>query len=604
MTNQTLQTPTRDQIPVEMTWDLTLVYADIALWQDDFAKVESQIEQLTELEKSLTQDAKSLLAGLKLCDEVSELFYKLYTYAHLRQCEDNANSQSQSMVGKLELLGTRLMSATAFMEPLLLELSPEQIESMMAKETGLQLYRRYFDRLNEKRAHVRSGEIEHLLAGASDALGAVGNAFNFFDNADLKFPSIPNDKGETEQLTHGNYIEFLQSNNREVRENAFRTMHGEFYKWRNTVGALLSGNVHSHIFTAKAHHYDSALEAAVDRNEVPVDVYTNLISAVRERLPVLHRYLRFRRKRLNLPELQMWDLYVPLAGEVERPLSYTDAQQKVLLSVAPLGKEYGEIVQKSFDSRWIDVLENEGKTSGAFSDGSFATPPYMLLNWKDKLHSAFTLAHEMGHSLHSYFSRKNQPFPYSDYTIFVAEVASTLNEALLTNYMVEEAKTAGDKELQFYLLNEYAERFRERLYRQTLFAEFELFIHQTAESGEALTAELMSQKYLEINKDYYGAEVNVGDITAIEWARIPHFYYNFYVYQYATGISAATALSQQILQEGAPAVERYLQFLSGGSSKTPVDLLKGAGVDMTTAKPIHQALDVFDDIIGQMESLA
>jgi oligoendopeptidase F len=604
MTTQTLQTPTRDQIPVEMTWDLTLVYTDPKLWQDDFAKVEAWLPQLAALEKTLTADAKSLLAGLQLNDEAALLFYKLYTYAHLKQCEDNANAESQARAGKLELLGTRLMSATAFVEPLLLELSPEKIDQWMQEETGLQLYRRYFDRLNAKRKHVRSGEIEHLLASASDALGAVSNAFNFFDNADLKFPSIPNGKGENEQLTHGNYIDFLQNPNREVRENAFRTMHGEFQKWRNTVAALLAGNVHSHIFTARAHHYESALEAALDRNEVPVDVYKNLISAVRERLPVLHRYLRFRKKRLNLPELQMWDLYVPLAGEIERPLSYADAQQKVLLSVAPLGKEYGEIVQKSFDSRWIDVLENQGKTSGAFSDGSFATPPYMLLNWKDKLHSAFTLAHEMGHSLHSYFSRKNQPFLYSDYTIFVAEVASTLNEALLTNYLVEEAKAAGDRELQFYLLNEYAERFRATLYRQTLFAEFELFIHETAEAGEALTAELMSQKYFQINQDYYGAEVNIDEITAIEWARIPHFYYNFYVYQYATGISAATALSQQILTEGAPAVERYLHFLSGGSSKTPVDLLKGAGVDMTSPQPVHQALDVFDDIIGQMEVLS
>lgn len=603
MTTQTLQTPPRDQIPEDMTWDLTLVYSGPQLWQDDFARVEAWLPQLAAQEKTLTQDAPSLLRGMQLNDEVAEVFYKLYTYAHLRQCEDNANSQSQSMVGKLELLGTRLMSATAFMEPLLLELPSEKVDQMLEEEEGLKLYRRYFDRLNDKRAHVRSGEIEHLLAGASDALGAVGNAFNFFDNADLKFPSIPNGRGENEQLTYGNYIDFLQNPNREIRENAFRTMHGEFYKWRNTVSALLAGNVHSHIFTARAHHYQSALEAAVNRNEVPVQVYTNLISAVRERLPVLHRYLRFRKKRLNLPELQMWDLYVPLAGEIERPLSYEQARQKVLLSVAPLGKEYGEVVQKSFDSRWIDVLENQGKTSGAFSDGSFATPPYILLNWKDKLHSAFTLAHEMGHSLHSYFSRQSQPFVYADYTIFVAEVASTLNEALLTNYLVEQAKQEGDTALQFYLLNEYAERFRATLYRQTLFAEFELFIHQTAEAGEALTAELMSRKYLEINQDYYGAEVKIDEIAAIEWARIPHFYYNFYVYQYATGISAATALSQQILTEGEPAVQRYLNFLRGGSSATPVELLKGAGVNMASPQPVHQALDVFDDIVGQMETL-
>jgi oligoendopeptidase F len=381
-------------------------------------------------------------------------------------------------------------------------------------------------------------------------------------------------------------------------------MHGEYSKWRNTLAASLSGAVKANVFNARVRKYESALHAALSPDEIPTEVYTNLIGAVRERLPVLHRYLRLRKKMLGLDDMQMWDLYVPMVKEVEREIPYEEAKRSVAQSLQPMGDQYLRVLDRAFNERWIDVLENEGKTSGAFSDGAYTTPPYILMNWQDNLNNAFTLTHELGHSLHSHFTRETQPYVYSHYTIFVAEVASTLNEALLTNYMQKQAKEQGDRALQLYLLNSYAERFRTTLYRQTMFAEFELMIHQTVERGEALTAESMSDSYLQLNKDFYGAEVNVDDCVSIEWSRIPHFYYDFYVYQYATGISAAAALSKQIVEEGQPAVERYLNFLRGGGSDTSINLLRGAGVDMATPQPVHQALNVFDSIIGQMEELA
>jgi oligoendopeptidase F len=420
----------------------------------------------------------------------------------------------------------------------------------------------------------------------------------------LKFPPVRDENGKEVELTHGRYIKFLESRDRRVREDAFRIKHGEYFKWRNTLAASLAGAVKADVFAARARRYESALHAALSPDDIPVEVYHNLIAAVRERLPVLHRYLRLRKTMLELPDLQMWDLYVPMVDQVEKPISYPEAQQSVLEASRPLGDEYINIMRDGFASRWIDVLENEGKTSGAYSDGSYTTPPYVLMNWQDNLNNTFTLAHELGHSLHSHLTRAMQPYVYSHYTIFVAEVASTLNEALLTHHLVEGARREGDRALQLHLLNSYAERFRTTLFRQTMFAEFELKIHQAVENGEALTAEGMSTLYHGLNEDFYGAEVTVDDTISIEWARIPHFYYGFYVYQYSTGISAAAALSRQILEEGQPAVDRYLNFLRGGGSDTSINLLRGAGVDMTTPQPVHQALDVFDDVLGQMEELA
>ncbi|MBW3637193.1 MAG: oligoendopeptidase F, partial [Armatimonadetes bacterium] len=423
-------------------------------------------------------------------------------------------------------------------------------------------------------------------------------------HADLKFPRVKDENGVEQELTHGTYINFLQSPDRRVREDAFRAMHGTFESWKNTLAATLSGTVKSHVAMSRIRKYPSVLHMELGPDAIPTEVYTNLLSTVRERLPVLHRYLALRKKMLHLDELQMWDLYVPMIENVERDISYEAGKLLVLDAIEPLGEAPRAVLQRGFDERWVDVLENEGKTSGAFSDGSYLTPPYILMNYQDKLESVFTLAHEWGHSLHSQMAREAQPYVYAGYTIFVAEVASTLLEALLSHKMLQEAREAGDKDLQLYLLNQTAERFRTTLFRQTLFAEFELKVHEVIEKNEALTAETMSEMYLQINRDYYGAQVNVDEISRIEWARIPHFYYGYYVYQYATGISAAQSLARQILFEGQPAVERYLKFLRGGGSKTSIDLLRGAGVDMTTPEPINVAIDIFEETVAEMEKLA
>jgi oligoendopeptidase F len=600
---ETKTLPKRSEVPVELTWDLTLIYDDPAAWDADFARVEASLGDIAAQQGTL-KDGAAILATLQSQDEIGKLFGRLYSYASLMRSQDNADAEAQGRVERLKMLGTRLATASAWIEPELLSIPSEELAALRAGEPGLALYDYYFETLERRRPHVRSAEVEDVLALAREATGATATVYKFFSDADMKFPDIVDENGEVSELTHGRYIRFLESRKREVRETAFKTMHGEYSKWRNTLAASLSGAVKANVFEARARRYPSALNAALDPDAISTAVYTNLISTVHERLPVLHRYLRLRKKLLGLPDLQMWDLYVPMVGAVEKKMPYDEAKTLLLEASAPLGDKYGSILKKGLESRWVDVLENEGKTSGAFSNGSYTTPPYILMNWQDNLTNAFTLAHEFGHSAHSFLTRQQQPYVYSSYTIFVAEVASTLNEALLTNHLQREAEKSGDRELQLYLLNAYAERFRTTLYRQTMFAEFELMLHQTTESGEALTAENMSERYLELNKQFYGAEANIDDCVAIEWARIPHFYYGFYVYQYATGISAAAALAQQILAEGEPAVERYLNFLSGGSSQTSIDLLRGAGVDMASPAPVHQALDVFDGIIEKMEGLA
>ncbi|HEX8550440.1 MAG TPA: oligoendopeptidase F [Abditibacteriaceae bacterium] len=593
--------PKREEVPLELTWDLTTIYSEEAAWETDFAQLEESLPSLS-AHKGALDNAANVLDTLKTSDEVGILFGKLYAFASLRLSEDNANSDSLNRVEKLKMLGTRLSAATAWIEPELLAIAPETLRSFL--QQGLEEYSYYFETLERRRTHVRSAEVEDVLALAREATGGTATVYKLFNNADLKFPEIPDEDGNSVELTHGRYINFLESQKREVRENAFKTMHGEYAKWRNTLAASLSGAVKTDVFEARVRHYDSALHAALGPDAIPTEVYSNLVSTVHERLPVLHRYLRLRKKLLKLDELQLWDLYVPMVASVEKPMPYEEAKQTLLDASAPLGETYLSILREGLENRWVDVLENEGKTSGAFSGGSYATSPYILMNWQDNLSNAFTLAHEFGHSAHSFLTRQNQPYTYANYTIFVAEVASTLNEALLTNHLQKQAEATGDRALQLYLLNSYAERFRTTLYRQTMFAEWELHIHQKVENGEALTAENLSESYLELNKQFYGAEVTVDECVQSEWLRIPHFYYGFYVYQYATGISAAAALAKQILEEGAPAVERYLNFLRGGSSKTSIDLLRGAGVDMASPAPIHQALDVFDELIGKMEALA
>jgi len=596
-------TPKRHEVPLELTWDLTPVYTTAEAWEADFEKVDRELAEFQAYSGHLG-DGEKLLACLGLRDESGQLIGKLGSWASLKKSEDNANSAAQARYDRIQGLYAKRGAATAFVEPEILSLDPEVLAGFVQGTPGLELYTYYFETLERRRAHTRSGEVEEVLAQVHEPMSACDTAFRMFDYADLKFPRVKDEAGNEQELTHGKYINFLQSPNRSVREGAFTTMHCEYLKWRNLLASTLTGSVKSRVATARVRRYPSVLHAELGPDAIPVEVYTNLLSTVRERLPVLHRYLRLRKQLLGLDELQMWDLYVPMVAAVEKQIPYEQAKSLLLKAATPLGAQTKGILETGFASRWVDVMENEGKTSGAYSNGSYLTPPYILMNWQDKLESTFTLAHEWGHSLHSYLSRESQPYIYSNYTIFVAEVASTLMEALLSHHMLEGARAAGDKPFQLYLLNQQAERFRTTLYRQTLFAEFELRIHETVEKSAALTADKMSEIYLGINRDYYGAEVNVTDLTAIEWARIPHFYYGYYVYQYATGISAAQSLARVILREGQPAIERYLNFLRGGGSKTSIDLLKGAGVDMTTPAPVNAAIDIFDETIAQMEQLA
>jgi oligoendopeptidase F len=600
---ETTITPKRSEVPVELTWDLSVLYTSEEAWEADFNSIESQISDFEAYVGNLN-DASTLLKCLQFRDETGQLIGKLYTWASLNKSGDNGDPAHQARYDRISGLYSRRAAATSFIEPEILTIPTENLAEMVASEEGLKQYEYYFETLERSRAHTRSGEVEEVLAQLAETRGAAEAAFRMFDHVDLKFPNVKDENGVEQELTHGKYTNFLQSTDARVREDAFMAMHGTFKNWKNTLATTLSATVKSHVAMSRIRKYPSVLHSELDPDAIPTSVYTNLLSTVRERLPVLHRYLRLRKKMLGLDELKMWDLYVPMIENVDRAITYEDAKQLVIDSMAPLGEEPTAVVKRGFEERWVDVLENEGKTSGAFSDGSYLTPPYMLMNYQEKLESVFTLAHEWGHSLHSYMSREAQPYIYSGYTIFVAEVASTLLEALLSHKMLEDARAQGDKDLQLYLLNQTAERFRTTLYRQTLFAEFELRIHEIVEKNEALTADLMTEIYLGINRDYYGAEVTVDEIAGIEWARIPHFYYGYYVYQYSTGISAAQSLAREILKEGEPAVERYLNFLRGGGSKTSIDLLKGAGIDMTTPDPINAAIDIFEETIAEMEKLA
>jgi oligoendopeptidase F len=550
----------------------------------------------------LGESAQALLEGLRARDAAAEPLGRIVVYANMRQHEDTANSAYQALADRATTLATQFGAATSFFAPEILAISDERLKAFLASEPGLAVYEHALNEVVRERAHVLSAELEALLAQAGELADAPQRIFGMLNNADLKFPAIKDDQGRDVQLTHGNYVPlFLESRNREVRQAAWTAMHTSYDKLRNTLAATLAANVKRDIFTARARHYGSALAASLSPNNIPTSVYDTLIETVHANLPVLQRYLQVRKRVLGLDEMHMWDLYVPIVAEVDYKVAYEEARQTVARALAPLGEQYLSVLRDAFARRWIDVLENEGKRSGAYSWGSYGTHPYVLLNYQGKMNDMFTLAHEMGHAMHSHFTWSTQPFIYGDYTTFVAEVASTLNEALLTQYLL---RTTQDRALRLYIINHYLDGIRGTLFRQTLFAEFEREIHARAEAGEALTPELLTQLYKRLNDQYYGPAARVDDLIAIEWARIPHFYSSFYVYQYATGISASAALAQQILAEGQPAVERYLRFLSSGSSDYSIALLRNAGVDMSTATPVQQAIDAFGYYVDELEQLA
>lgn len=591
---------TRDQVPVERTWKLEDIFKTDEEWVKELEDLKKEIPNFKKFQGKLDESADTLYELLSLQDEVSERIGKLYTYAHMRYDQDTTNSHYQELNSKAENLLTNASSTMSFIVPEILAIDEQKLDSFLEDKKELQLYKKALNEITRKRPHILSQQEEELLAEASEVTENASQTFGMLNNADLTFPKVKNEEGEEIELTHGRYINFLESDEQRVRRDAFKAMYDTFGKFKNTFSSTLSGAIKKDNFYAKIRNYETARQSALNNNNIPEEVYDNLVEAVNQRLPLLQRYVALRKRVLQLDELHMYDLYTPLVKNVDMKFTYEEAQKHLLKGLAPLGEDYVNKLKEGFENRWVDVDENKGKRSGAYSSGAYGTNPYILMNWQDNINNLFTLAHEFGHSLHSYYTRENQPFRYGNYSIFVAEVASTCNENLLNEYMVNQ--TTDEKE-KLYLLNHFLEGFRGTVFRQTMFAEFEHDIHILAQDGEALTADKLTELYYELNKKYFGDDLIVDEEIGLEWARIPHFYYNYYVYQYATGYAAATSLASQILKEKEPAVERYLNFLKAGNSDYPIEVLKHAGVDMTEKAPILAALDVFEEKLNEMEKL-
>lgn len=591
--------PVRSEADPKYTWALEDVYANNDVWKADLEKARALPAQLAAYKGHLGDSAQKLLEFLQLGDGISVLFDSLYGYAQRRSDEDTANSLYQGMTSQAMSAMVAVDAASSFETPELLAIPDDKLEQFYQEEPALETYRLALTRIRSKRTHILSDAEEKLLAAAGEMSQAPDSVYSVFADADLKFPSATDKDGNSHPVTHGTYIPLMHSADRVLRKSAFASLYSVYGQFRNTAAALLSAQVKQLKFYADARKYDSTLQASLDGNYVPTEVYTNLISAVHENMAPMYRYVDLRRKLLGVDELHMYDLYTPIVSDVDVNIPYEEAKQTVYDALACMGDDYRAILKEGFDNRWIDVYENVGKCSGAYSAG-LRKHPYVLLNYSGTLDSMFTLAHEMGHAIHSYLSNKHQPVAYSNYSIFVAEVASTCNEALLMQHLL---KTTKDKKRRAYLINYFLEQFRTTLYRQTMFAEFELEINRRNERGESLTAESLNALYHELNHQYFGDDIVIDKEIDLEWARIPHFYYDYYVYQYATGYSAAIALSRRILKEGAPAVKDYIHFLSGGCSTDPISLLRGAGVDMASTAPIHDALQLFDELITEMEQL-
>lgn len=591
--------PQRNEIPAEDKWSIEDLYPTDEAWEQDLAKAKEFPAKIASYKGLLSTDPAKLLEYLKCDDDMTVLLESLINYAQRKNDEDTRESRYQDMVSRLEMLFVDISGASAFVTPEILSIDDETMERFYKEQPAMELYRLCIDRVRRRKAHILSEAEERVMALAGDMTNSPDTIFSMLNDADMKFPDAADKDGNKHQVTHGSYIPLMHSSDRELRKSAFQSLYSVYDNFKNTSAAVLASQVKCLTFNARARKYASTLEAALSGNEVPVDVYKQLIEAVHENMDYMYKYVKLRKKLLGVDELHAYDLYTPIVSDVDVKIPFEQAKQEVYDSLAPMGEDYRAIFREGIEQRWIDVYENEGKRSGAYSAGA-RVHPYVLLNHKDTLDSEFTLAHEMGHAIHSYLSNKNQPVVYSDYVIFVAEVASTCNESLLMQHLL---KTTTDKKRRAYLINYFLEQFRTTLYRQTMFAEFELMINEKVENGESLTAETLCEIYRNLNILYYGEDIVIDHELDLEWARIPHFYYNYYVYQYATGFSAAIALSQRILKEGAPAVKDYIGFLSGGCSKDPIALLQGAGVDMTSKKPVTEALKLFGELIDEMEEL-
>lgn len=590
--------PERNEIPEELTWDLTDLFADVDAWEEAFKKAENHLEEAKGYQGRLGESGETLLEFLNWQEKLEILISHVGNYAHLLRDQDARHTGHLSMDQRSTSLMRQYAVATAWVRPELISLDRDKVESWLDEVKGLEIYRHALDKVLRFQPHTLSESEENLLAAAGEALGAGREAFSALNDADMTFPNVTDEDGNEIELTRGRYAVLLESQDRNVREEAFKTLFGTYKQYSNTFAATLGSAMKTSVFNSEARKYESPRHAATFTNAIPEEVHQTLIETVGNRTELLHRYVDLRKKVLGIDDLKPYDLYVPLVKDVDLSYSYEEAQELILTALKPLGEEYAEILREGFANRWIDVMENRGKRSGAYSSGSYGAAPHILLNWNGTLDAVYTLAHELGHSVHSYLTWKNQPYVYSWYGIFLAEIASTLNENLLTRYLLE---TTEDPQVRAYVINHYLDGFKGTVFRQTQFAEFEHEIHEMAKRREPLTAEGMSELYGTINQKYYGPGLTEDEDIKNEWMRIPHFYMNYYVYQYATGFSAATAFATAIEEEGEPAVERYLDFLRAGSSDYPIDVLKKAGVDMTSSEPIDAALDTFASYLDAFE---
>lgn len=592
--------PERKDTDPRFRWHIEDYYKTDADWEAAYAAVEAAIPGLEAYAGTLGGSADFLLFCLWKYEEISQKLDQVYTYANMRLHEDSANAHAQAMAAKAETLLIRYSAAASFLVPEIIAIPERRLDVFRSSNKAFQHFEQFFDDILRQKEHTLSPAEESLLAKTAELGGAPQQIFTMLNDADITFPPVKTADGEERELTKGRYVTFLESPDRDVRRQAFQNLYAVYLSQKNTLAATYSSSVKSDVFFAKARKYGSAMEMSLSQDNIPLSVYDTLIETVNKHLPLLHRYISIRKKELGVEKLHMYDLYVPLVPDADVKIPYEEAKKTVKEALSVMGKAYSEALEHGLESGWIDVYENKGKRGGAYSWGSYGVHPFVLLNHNDTINSMFTLAHEMGHALHSHFTWQKQEYLYADHKIFVAEVASTCNEALLMEHLL---KTTEDKTMRKYLINYFLEQFRGTLFRQTMFAEFEKITHDRVEKGEALTWESMNKIYRDLNIKYFGEDIVIDSEIDIEWARIPHFYNAFYVYQYATGYSAAIALSRKILHQGKPAIDRYMNFLSAGSSYYPIDLLKGAGVDMTTAAPIENALQLFKELLDEFETL-
>lgn len=592
--------PNRNEVPEELTWDLTKVFKDDAAWEAAFEEVQNEIPALEALNGTLGESATSLLNGLKTVLATYRKLETVYVYASMKSDQDTNNSTYLAFDARASTLYAKVAAAASFFEPEILSIDEAKLKEFLSSNEELAKYEHYLEQTTRQRAHVLPAEQEKILAGAQNVFSASHDTFNVLTNSDMEYPFVENEDGDMVRLSNGLYSILLESTDRELRQGAFEAMYQTYGQFKNTLATTLSGEIKRHNFMAQVHNYNDAKEAALSNNNIPHVVYDNLIKEVNEHLPLLHRYVKLRKKILGVDKLHTWDMYAPLTGEPKISYTYDEAQAEAKKALAPLGEDYLEHVDEIFNNRYIDVVENKGKRSGAYSGGGYGTPPYELLNWQDNISNLYTLVHETGHSMHSWYTRHNQEYVYGDYPIFVAEIASTTNENILTEYLL---KTQTDPEVRAFILNYYLDGFKGTIFRQTQFAEFEQWIHEQDAAGKPLTSEFMSDYYGKLNQRYYGEALTADPQIADEWARIPHFYYNYYVYQYSTGFAAATTLADGVTKGKAGAQDAYIGYLKSGSSMDPIDTMKKAGVDMTQTAYLEQAFKIFEERLNELEEL-